>query len=86
MVVGFLPFLFLKDKLNEANPFIPVLSLVILGIGIVWLTKLTQRIYRCPVCDAVPMRGWVYGVRMTYSKGVYLNPEKCPTCGERFKE
>jgi hypothetical protein len=85
MAVGFLPFIFLKYKINDISPIIPVLALIVAGAGIIWETQLTQRIYRCPVCDVVPMRGWVYGVRMTYSRGVYLNPEKCPTCGERLK-
>jgi hypothetical protein len=41
------------------------------GVG----AHIGQKIYRCPNCDATPIRGF----------GLQFNPEVCPSCGARLK-
>jgi hypothetical protein len=87
MLVGFLGFFPLKDQLNDINPMIPVLLLVIIGVGVVWWTKLTQSTYRCPACNSVPMAIWGRAGTggLGFSRGVNLNPDKCSECGAILK-
>jgi hypothetical protein len=49
-------------------------------IAIVALVLLVFVVYRCPVCNKVPMDYAPDG-----EKGVTLNPDCCPTCGTRLK-
>ncbi len=90
MIVGFLPILLQGGKRWVVPPdefFKPMLELVFAGAGIVWWALLTLKFYRCPVCNSVPMGGWSHAGTggIGFSRGVNLNPDKCPKCGAILK-
>lgn len=49
-------------------------------LSIAALVVLVLVVYRCPICNKVPMDYASDG-----EKGVVLNPDDCPSCGARLK-
>jgi len=42
-------------------------------------------IYRCPLCNTIPMLTEGSILTGSYEKGIDLAPKVCPTCGARLK-
>lgn len=60
---------------------------LVAGTGIVWWVYVTNKFYRCPSCNSIPMGNWFQlGTSgFGFSRGVELNPSSCPKCGKLFK-
>ena len=54
-----------------------------LGTAMLVVIFRTNRLYRCPRCDSVPMGEWAaFGSGpFGYESGVALNPKRCASCG-----
>jgi hypothetical protein len=52
-------------------------TFLVLLFAIARISLTVTRLYRCPVCNTVPMG--------TGRDGVLVNPDVCPTCGARLK-
>jgi hypothetical protein len=62
------------------------LSFVALATALIAGTKAVYRYYRCPKCDAVPMRSsfWAGAGGFEWERGVDPSPSVCPKCGAKL--
>jgi hypothetical protein len=74
------------DDMTDSELIISLVSFVVLGIGVVGTVKGTQRHYRCPKCEEVPMGYWnILGPNLFgRQSGVDLSPSVCRNCGARL--
>ena len=90
MVVGFIGDWYVGKVDDQTSPRLFVIFLaffVLLGVAIIRLTFIVKALYRCPVCEEVPMSGWgTFGPgSFEFHSGVDLNPKICPRCGAKLR-
>jgi hypothetical protein len=76
------------DDMTGSELIISLVSSVVLGIGVVGTVIGTQRHYRCPKCEEVPMGSWnTFGPNLfSRQSGVEVFPTVCPNCGARLSQ
>jgi len=76
------------DDMTGSELIISLVSFVVAGIGVAGTVKVTQRHYRCPKCEEVPMGYWnILGPNLfRRQSGVDLTPSVCRNCGARLSE
>lgn len=74
------------DDMTRTELIISVASFVIALTGVVGTFVVTQRHYRCPKCEEIPMGSWTtFGPNLFgRQSGVSLLPSICPNCGARL--
>ena len=74
------------DDMTGTELIISLVSFVAAGIGVVGTVVGTQRYYRCPRCEEVPMGSWnTFGPNLfSRQSGVAVFPAVCPNCGARL--
>lgn len=61
-----------------------VCLVVVFTAFVVVILRVTKH-YRCPMCNAMPMRRMGGGGTFSYKTGVDLNPSVCPKCDARLR-
>jgi len=76
------------SDMNGAQLLICVLLLFVLGIATLLVIFRTNRLYRCPRCNTVPMGNWstLGPSSFGFESGVALNPKRCSKCGALLRE
>jgi hypothetical protein len=61
---------------------------LVLGIAMLLVIFRTNKLYRCPRCNSVPMGEWssLGPGSIGYESGVALNPTSCSKCGARLRK
>jgi hypothetical protein len=74
------------DDMTGSELIISLVSFIALGAGVVGTVVGTQRYYRCPRCEAVPMGSWTSfsSTSVGWQSGVAIFPSVCRQCGAKL--
>jgi ribosomal protein S27AE len=76
------------SDMNGVELIASFLAILVLGINFLVVIFRTNKLYRCPRCNSVPMAEWssVGPGSIGYEWGLALNPERCSNCGAVLRE
>lgn len=59
----------------------------VVAISVVRITFVVCALYRCPICNKIPMSGefWLGSGSLSYERLVVLDPTECQGCGAKLK-